>query len=144
MCSTTGAGASTLFLCLSVTVFCCVCCWCGACCMMSCVRFCGVLQLQVTMAPSSVVLSGRELSSRLFTFTRGRGLTLTSARVLVRPHVDGPGSQPTDALDHTSCVSRALMPTLAVEPHARVSSSKRRGSLHRLAHSPRCSVTCGN
>ena len=28
----------------------------------------------------------------------------------------GRGSQPTDALDHTSCASRALMPTLAVQP----------------------------
>ena len=56
------------------------------------------------------------LSSRLFTFTTGRGLTLTSARVLVRAHVDGPRSQPTDALDHTSRVSRALVPTLSVLP----------------------------
>ena len=62
------------------------------------------------------VLTDQDLSSRLFTFTMGRGLTLTSARALVRAHIDGPGSQPTDALDHTSCVSRALMPTLAVQP----------------------------
>ena len=30
---------------------CCVCCLSGACCMLSCVRFCGVLQQHVTMAP---------------------------------------------------------------------------------------------
>ena len=49
-------------------------------------------------------------------YTRDRGLTFISARVLVRAHVDGPGSQPTDAEDHTSCVSRALVPTLTVLP----------------------------
>ena len=49
-------------------------------------------------------------------YTRDRGLTFTSARVLVRAHVDGPGSHPTDAEDHTSCVSRALVPTLTVLP----------------------------
>ena len=36
-------------------------------------------------------------------YTWDRDLTFTSARVLVRAHVDGPGSQPTDAEDHTSC-----------------------------------------
>ena len=36
---------------------------------------------------------------------------------LFRAPIDGPGSQPTDALDHTSCASRALMPTLAQPPH---------------------------
>ena len=49
-------------------------------------------------------------------YTWDRGLTFTSARVLVRAPVDGPGSQPTDAEDHTSCVSRALVPTLTVLP----------------------------
>ena len=50
----------------------------------------------------------------LFTFTRGRGLTLTSARVLVRAHVDGPDFPPTDTVDHTLCAIRALVPTLAM------------------------------
>ena len=40
----------------------------------------------------------------------------SSSDVLVRADVDGPGSEPTNALDHTTCVSRALMPTLAVHP----------------------------
>ena len=54
----------------------------------------------------------------LFTFTSGRGLTFTSARVLVRAHVDGPGFPPTDTLDNTLCAIRALVPTLAVQlPH---------------------------
>ena len=48
--------------------------------------------------------------------TRGRGLTFTAARVPVQAHVDGPGSQHTGAEDHTSCVSRALVPTFAVLP----------------------------
>ena len=64
----------------------------------------------------SVVLSDLDLSSRLCTLTRGRGLTLTSARVLDRAHVDGPSFPPTDAVDRTSCVSRALMPTSAAQP----------------------------
>ena len=40
-------------------------------------------------------------------FTRGRGLTFTSARVLVRAPVNGPGRTPTDAKDHTQCAVRA-------------------------------------
>ena len=65
----------------------------------------------------SGVLSDLDSSSRLFTLSqRGRGLTFVFAHIFVRAHVYGPGSQPTDALDHTSCVSRALMPTLAVQP----------------------------
>ena len=94
-----------------VVCLCCVGSLCGACCMLRCVRFCWCV------APAcyhgtfqNVSLSTHlDLSSRLFTLTRGRGLTLTFARVLVRAHVDGPGSQPTDAVDHTSCVSRALL-----------------------------------
>ena len=35
---------------------------------------------------------------------------------LFRAPVDGPGSQPTDIRNHTKCVSRALVPTLAVYP----------------------------
>ena len=54
----------------------------------------------------------------LFTFTRGRGLTLTSAGVLVRALIDGPGLQPTDTVDLTKCAVRALVPTVAVRrPH---------------------------
>ena len=48
--------------------------------------------------------------------TRDRGLTFTSAHVLVRADVDGPSSQPTDEEDHISCVSRALVPALTVLP----------------------------
>ena len=35
---------------------------------------------------------------------------------LFRALVDGPGLQPTDMRNHTSCVSRALVPTFAVDP----------------------------
>ena len=45
-----------------------------------------------------------------FTFTKGRGLTFIFAHVLVRPLVGGPGSQPTDTVDHAvwSVLSRPL------------------------------------
>ena len=49
-------------------------------------------------------------------FTKCRGLTFTSARVLVRAPIDGPGSQPIDVQDRTLRVVRALMPTLAAQP----------------------------
>ena len=48
--------------------------------------------------------------------TRGRGLTFTSARVLVRAHVGEQSFKPTDAEDHTLCESRALFPMLALLP----------------------------
>ena len=54
--------------------------------------------------------------SLAFCSTKGRGLTFTSARTLVRALVDEPGLQPNDMRDHTKCVVRALMPTLAVSP----------------------------
>ena len=51
-------------------------------------------------------------------FTRGRGLSFTSARVLVRAHVGGPGFPRTGTVDHTLCVIRAVVPTLAcAAPH---------------------------
>ena len=56
------------------------------------------------------------LSLCLSVFTKGRGLTFTSTRVLVRAHVDRPGLPPTDTVDHTLCVIRALVPTLAFAP----------------------------
>ena len=49
-------------------------------------------------------------------FAKGRGLTFTFARVLVRAHVDGPSSQPSDAEDHTLRAARALVPPLALLP----------------------------
>ena len=49
-------------------------------------------------------------------FTEGRGLTFTSARVLVRAPIDGPGSQPIDVQDRTLRVVRALMPSFAAQP----------------------------
>ena len=59
----------------------------------------------------------RVLDGSLFcSHTRGRGLTFTSAHVLVRAPVDGPGFPPTDQRDHTQCAVRALVPTLAVCP----------------------------
>ena len=69
----------------------CVCCLCGACCMLRCVRFCGVLQLHVFQNVSlsthvnfdSVIWSDVDLSARLFALTRGRGLAFTFARVPV-------------------------------------------------------------
>ena len=118
-----------LFLLFVVVVVACCCC---VCCCVFVLCFCVVCVLCVVRAVCSVVLgfvvcyhgafqnvslsTHLDLSSRLFTLTRCRGLTLTFARVLVRAHIDGPGSQPTDAVDHTSCVSRALMPTSAVQP----------------------------
>ena len=48
--------------------------------------------------------------------TRGRGLTCTSPLILVRAHIDEPGCPSTDTMDHTLCVVRALVPTLAVQP----------------------------
>ena len=54
-------------------------------------------------------LSGQAVSSRLCTVTRSRNLTLTSAHVLVRAPMDGPGPQPTGA-------GHALVPTLPVHP----------------------------
>ena len=58
----------------------------------------------------------RSLSLCLSVFTRGRGLTFTSAHVLVRALVDGPSFPPTDKVDCTPMRSCALMPTLAVRP----------------------------
>ena len=49
-------------------------------------------------------------------FAKGRGLTFTVARVLVRAHVDGLSSQPSDAEDHTLRAARALVPPLALVP----------------------------
>ena len=40
---------------------------------------------------------------------KGSGSTFTVARVLVGPHVNGPGSQPTDTQNHTFRIVRALM-----------------------------------
>ena len=46
------------------------------------------------------------------------GLTFIFAHILVRALVGGPGSQPTDTVDNTQSVVRALTPTLAVQqPH---------------------------
>ena len=50
----------------------------------------------------------------LCTFTKGRGLTLAFARVLVQAPTDGPGLQPTDTVDLSKCAVRALVPTVAV------------------------------
>ena len=48
----------------------------------------------------------------------GLGLTFTSAHILVRALVDGPGSQPTDTMDHIKCVVRAPVAMVAVSlPH---------------------------
>ena len=76
------------------------------------------------------------LHNPVLAFTRGRGLTLTSARVLVRAPVEGPGSQPTDIGDHCVCIpcSRAHFGRVTA---ACVSSPKRLGSLHRLTHAAR-------
>ena len=46
----------------------------------------------------------------------GGVLTFTSARVLVRELVGGPGSQPTDREDDALCAVHALVPTLSVLP----------------------------
>ena len=49
---------------------------------------------------------------------KGLGLTFTSAHILVRALVDGPGSQPTDTMDHIKCVVRAPVAMVAVSlPH---------------------------
>ena len=53
----------------------------------------------------------RVLDGSLFcSHTWGRGLTFTSAHVLVRAPVDGPSFPPTDMGSHTQCVVRALVP----------------------------------
>ena len=49
--------------------------------------------------------------------TKCPGLTFTFARVLVLARIDGPRSQPIDAKNHTLCVVRALMSTLACVCH---------------------------
>ena len=41
-----------------------------------------------------------------FVFTSGRGLTFTSAHVMVRAPIDGQGSQPTDTEHHTQTACR--------------------------------------
>ena len=69
--------------------------------------------------------------ARFVFYTRDRGLTFTSAHILVRAPVDGPGSQPTDAEDHTSCVSRALVPPCY---HGMCGVAKRLGCLQWFAH----------
>ena len=49
---------------------------------------------------------------------KGLGLTFTSAHILVRALVDGPGSKPTDTMDHIKCVVRAPVAMVAVSlPH---------------------------
>ena len=49
---------------------------------------------------------------------KGLGLTFTSAHILVRALVDGPGSQPTDTMVHIKCVVRAPVAMVAVSlPH---------------------------
>ena len=68
--------------------------------------------------------------------TKCRGLTFMLARVLVSSTCR-PSSQPTDIRNHNKCVVRALVPTLARVPTACVSSPKRLGYLHRLAHAAR-------
>ena len=142
---------------LLLVVCCCCCVWsCTLLCVLSCVLFvwcvlyvCVVSGFVVCCTcmlpwhlPECFVVNTRELrqrlscldlSSRLFTLTRFRGLTLTSARVLVRARVDGPGSQPTDALDHTSCLPCSHA-HFGRGTTACVSSPKRRHSLQRLAH----------
>ena len=65
---------------------------------------------------------------------KGRGLTFTFACVLVRALVDGPGSQPTDAEEPLSMCSSCSRAHLGRVTTACVSSPKRRGSLHKLAH----------
>ena len=77
----------------------------------------------------------RVLDGSLFrSHTRGRGLTFTSAHVLVRAPVDGPGFPPTDISGpHSVCrpCSRAHFGRV---PTACVSSPKRLGCLPWLAH----------
>ena len=69
----------------------------------------------------------------LFTCTRGRGLAFTSAHLLVRAPIDGPGSQPTDIGDHSVCTPCSRTDFGRVTT-ACVSSPKRLGSVHWLAH----------
>ena len=81
-----------------------------------------------------LVLSGLALSSRLFTFTTGRGLTLTSAHVLV-PITYRWARLATHR--HWGPHFVAIPCSCAHFGHitaAYVSSPERRGSLHRLAH----------
>ena len=76
--------------------------------------------------------------------TKGLGLTFTSAHVLIRALVDGPGSQPTDTMDHIKCVVRALVPILAVSlPHVCV-IAERLDCRHRLALAARYGHSTGD
>ena len=96
------------------------------------------------MCTSAVeVLSDQDLSSRLFTFTRGRGLTLTSARVLVRAHVDGQARNPPT---HWTTLHVYVVLQRPLGPCNRrmcVSSLKRLGCLHVLAHAAGQRHLCG-
>ena len=55
---------------------------------------------------SCLVFASGLCSSSLFVH-KGRGLTFTSAHVLVRPLISGPSSPPTDRMDHTRPRSHA-------------------------------------
>ena len=73
-----------------------------ACCARQFVRFfCVGSSMFVQKHSQSCKFGAKIVLLSLFRFHKGRGLTLTSAHVLVRAHVDGPGAQPTCTEDHT-------------------------------------------
>ena len=74
---------------------------------------------------------------RVHFFTECLVLTFTSARVFARAPIDGPGSPPTDAEDHTPCAVRALMRILDLLPPHVCVIAWRLGCLAKLTHAAR-------
>ena len=70
-------------------------------------------------------------------FTKGRGLTFTSARVLFRTPIDGPARNPS-MCKTAPCVWSVLSCPVGRSTTACVSWPKRLGGLHRLAHAAGC------
>ena len=91
---------------------------------------------------SCLVLSCLVLSCLVFAFrpvcshTMSPGPTFTSAHVLVRAPIDGPGAQPTDIGDHSVRIPCSYA-HFGREATACASSQKRLGRLHRLKHAAR-------
>ena len=75
-----------------------------------------VFHVQCQLSVVCWLLSTVSLTDLVFFCLGPVCLTFTSARVLVRALVDGPGLQPTDIGNHTQCAARALTPTLSLRP----------------------------
>ena len=69
-----------------------------------------------------------------FCSTKWRGVTFMFARLLVRAPIDGPGSQPTDTVDHQLSVQSVLSCPLWPLHHRVCVIAERLGHLRCLAH----------